>query len=60
LPWLYTELRTSLGNLVRLCLKIKIKNDWGCNSVVDHFPCILEALDPIPSTGKKEKEKGFL
>jgi hypothetical protein len=46
----------SLGNLVRSCLKIKFKKEWGCGSVADHLAGMCDALGLIPTMGRKGKK----
>jgi hypothetical protein len=42
---------------VKLSLKNKTKQDWGCNSVIECLPRICKALGSIPDTIKHTKTK---
>lgn len=45
LPMPQDKFKANLGNLVRLCLKIKREKRLGCRSLVEHLHNVHKALD---------------
>lgn len=52
------KIETSVGNLARPYLKIKVYKSWECSSVGKHFPSMCKVFGFVPSTATHSLPEG--